>query len=266
MNFLNKILDYKKLEVEEQKAESGLCTVELNELCQHLHSPISFKKALEQCRLNNKTALIAEVKKASPSKGLIREDFMPVEIAKAYEKSGATAISVLTDRQFFQGAIEYLKDVKKEVKIPVLRKDFIIDPFQIYQTRLMGADIILLIASALEFSVLKDFYQLAKELQLDVLLEVHNEEEFEQALEIDADIIGINNRNLKTFEVSLDATVNLIKNRELNNKFIISESGITKNSDIIYLKNNGVAGVLVGESLMRNENIEKAVVELLGKE
>ena len=263
MNFLTKILEYKKQEVEVQKKESGHSIDILESLCKELNPVKSFLIELEKCKNLSRLALIAEVKKASPSKGLIRENFDPVNIAVAYEKAGANAVSVLTDERFFQGSMEYLKEIKKAVNLPILRKDFIIDSFQIYQTRLMGADMILLIASALEYSKLKDFYALSKDLGLDVLLEVHDEQEFKSAVDIGAKIIGINNRNLETFEVSIENTINIVKNKDRYDSFIVSESGINKHADIVKLQKAGISGVLVGESFMKEENIEKAVHKLM---
>lgn len=263
MNFLTKIIEYKKIEVEAQKLASTLSLKEMEVACNTSLPTISFIEKLKNATKSDKIALIAEVKKASPSKGLIRPDFNPVDIALEYQDAGASAISVLTDEKFFQGSISYLKNIRKVVNLPVLRKDFIIDPFQIYQTRLMGADMILLIASALEKNMLKDYFQMSKELGLEVLLETHDEQEFEVALEVGAKIIGINNRNLSTFNVDLQNTVNIIKEHSLADKYIISESGITNNDDVIYLKNNGVNGILVGESLMRKDDIKKAVLKLL---
>lgn len=263
MNFLTNIIEYKKKELEKQKLESRKTLDELRNICLSMDSAISFIKKIKYCAENNDIALISEVKKASPSKGLIRPDFKPVEIAVAYEQAGASAISVLTDEKFFQGSIEYLKTIKKAVSLPVLRKDFIIDPFQIYQTRLMGADMMLLIASALKFSDLKEYYNLAKEIGLEVLIEIHNKQELNDVLALDAKLIGINNRNLKTFEVDIKNTVNLIDGLNLSDRFIISESGIRSNNDIKYLKQNNVSGVLVGETLIRNPDIKKAVKELI---
>jgi len=262
LDILTTIIEYKKIEVAEHKKR---CSLEkLIAFTNNLPSSKSFLNVLKDFQQKKEMALIAEVKKASPSKGIIKEDFHPLEIAKIYEKSGAAAISVLTDEKFFQGSIQYLKDIKKIVNIPVLRKDFIIDEYQIYQTREMGADIILLIASALDNMQLKDFYKLSKELGLDVLLEVHDKKEFDFALtEIDADIIGINNRNLKTFEVSLENTINLIKDTKLNNKYIISESGINSSRDVMLLQSCGTAGILVGETFMKADDIEKSILSLL---
>ncbi len=261
MSILNKIIDHKKQEVEKLKA--GLVLDKLKENCLACEPVISFEKKLESYKKNNSIALIAEVKKASPSKGLIRQNFNPVQIAKDYENNGACAISVLTDEKFFQGSIEYLKQVREAVNIPLLRKDFIIDPFQIYQTRLMKADIILLIVSALGKETTTEFYNLSRHIGLDVMVEVHDQQEFDFTVELGAPIIGINNRNLKTFEVSIDNTVNLIKNRDISDRYIISESGIFTDNDVSYLQSNKVSGVLVGESLMRKDDIAKAVRDLM---
>lgn len=263
MNFLDKIIEYKKTEVIEQKKHLNLNENQLETLCKDLPATKSFIKKLEKLKNTDNIALIAEIKKASPSKGLIRENFDPVSIAIAYQNAGVHAISVLTDKKFFQGSIQYLKDVRQVTDLPILRKDFIIDKFQIYQTRLMGADIILLIASALEISILKEYYNLAKSIGLEVLLEVHTEKELDLAVSLGAKLIGINNRNLETFEVSLDTTLNLICNKDLSGKFIISESGINNYSEVKLLQDNGVSGILAGESLMRQDNIEMAVKSLL---
>jgi indole-3-glycerol phosphate synthase len=261
MNFLDKIIEYKKEEVKNQKKEFDIN--ELKDLCLKNISSISFIDKLKTANSSGKIALVAEVKKASPSKGLIRADFNPVEIARIYQEAGASAISVLTDEKFFQGPAQYLIDVKKITNLPVLRKDFIIDSFQIYQTKAMGADIILLIASALSNDQLVEFYKLSKDIGLEVLLEVHNEKEFDFALNMGAEIIGINNRNLETFEVSINNTIDLIKNKDISEKFIISESGISSYSDIKLLKNAGVSGVLIGESFMRQEDIARAIHEIM---
>lgn len=263
MNILQEIIDFKKIEVEDQKAASGLTEEDLREQCANASPVVSFIKKLEEKKESGHFALIAEVKKASPSKGVIREDFNPAEIAIAYKNAGADAISVLTDVRYFDGSFKNLRIVKQNVDLPVLRKDFIIDPYQVYQTRLMEADIILLIAAALTADKLKELYQLAKSIGLDVLVEVHNKQEMQTALEIGAKLIGINNRNLETFEVSIDTTLRLIKDLDLNDRFIISESGIKDSSDLLMLKQNGVSGVLVGESLIRQSDIEKATRELL---
>lgn len=261
MTILDKILEYKKTEVEEQKKLCGI--QELKSKTKDLPETKSFLNILKKNKAENKISLIAEVKKASPSKGVIKADFNPVEIAHAYERSGASAVSVLTDEKFFQGSIQYLKDVKKIINLPVLRKDFIVDEYQIYQTRETGADIILLIASALEKEQFTDFYALSEELGLDILAEVNNKDELDFVLESGAKIIGINNRNLKTFEVDINNTINLIKDLHRNDRYFIGESGIETNNDVKLLQAGGASGILVGESLMKSDNIEKAVTVLL---
>lgn len=262
MSILNEIIEYKKLVVQEQ---SSVCPQdELIELA-HAQKPVnSFINRLES-NGQDKMALIAEVKKASPSKGIIRADFDPVATSLDYEQGGASAISVLTDEKYFKGSIDYLKQVRSAVSLPILRKDFIVDPYQIYQTRAIRADMILLIASALEFPVLKDYYQLSKELGLDVLVEVHDDREMEFALGMGAKLIGVNNRNLSNFNVSLDNTLNLINCHNVEGRLIISESGINSFKDIETFKKAGVAGILVGEHLMRQADIKKGIGELLGK-
>ncbi len=261
MTILKEIIEYKKKEVLHQK--QALDFAELECLIKELPRPKNFCKMLRDYKQKNEIALIAEIKKASPSKGVIREDFNHLEIARAYEKAGAAAISVLTDEKFFQGKIEYLKDIRRISDLALLRKDFIIDEFQIYQTRSIGADIILLIASALDKNQLKDYFNLSEELGLSVLLEIYNQAELDFALEINAKIIGINNRDLKTFKVDLQNTVNLIKDKNFENAFIISESGIKTGSDIKFLKEYGVCGVLIGETFMKEENIERVFQSLI---
>lgn len=209
--------------------------------------------------------IIAEIKKASPSKGIIQPDFHPVEQAQAYEQAGAAAISVLTEEDFFLGSDEYLKAVQQAVKLPVLRKDFIIDEMQIYEARCMGASAVLLIAAMLDVETLKRFYEITKTLGLDALVEVHNEAELESALAIGADIIGMNNRDLKTFHVSLEVTQRLAK--LLPDSVVkVAESGIHTAQDMETVKSSGVHAVLIGESLMRSQgSVEEKLRELMGK-
>jgi indole-3-glycerol phosphate synthase len=207
--------------------------------------------------------LIAEVKKASPSKGLIRADFNPVEIAKGYELAGADCLSVLTDVDYFQGSNAYLTEVSANVSLPIIRKDFIIDPFQIYEARAIGADAILLIVAILEKQQLKDLLKEAKDLSLDVLVEVHDRRELEIALELDHRLIGVNNRDLKTFHTDLQTTEELMKYVP-NSIKLISESGIHTTEDVAYLKSIGAGGLLIGESFMRQPNVTDAVNALLG--
>jgi indole-3-glycerol phosphate synthase len=212
-----------------------------------------------------KFSLIAEIKKASPSVGLIRPRFEPTTLAKAYQESGASAISVLTDQQFFQGKLDDLKAAKDSTTIPILRKDFIIDELQVYESRIGGADAILLISKVLEETQLVKLLKLAEELGMQALVEVHNSKELEKAIEFGAKIIGINNRDLKTFQVNRKNTIALVqKYPELRETIVISESGIKKREDIKALKEVGVDGVLIGETLLKSNNIPAKIKELLG--
>lgn len=253
--FLENILESKKKILEKEKAE-----VSIEELYQQINPE-------EKCRdiksrfLQGEIGIIAEVKKASPSKGLIREDFHPLDIAKEYEKNNAAAISVLTEEEFFLGKKEYLKEIKKNTSIPVLRKDFIIDPYQIVESKVLNADIILLIAAILKEEEIIEFSTLAHKVGLQTLVEIHEEEEIEKALKAEADIIGINNRNLKTFETSIKNTER-IKKLLPKDRLIISESGIYTREDMKYLEEIGVRGVLIGESLMRADSITEKMKEL----
>jgi len=212
----------------------------------------------------NEISIIAEIKKASPSRGIIRKDFDPLAIARVYEQHGAAAISILTDRKFFQGDLDYLLQVRDITSIPLLRKDFIIDAYQIYEARVAGADAVLLIAAALSQAELTDFFSLASTLGLHVLLEVHNQTELERALLTDAPIIGINNRDLKTFKVDLSVTTQLA-HQIPNDRVIVSESGIHDARQLRFLKGLRVNAVLVGEALMAKEDIGRAFQELVGK-
>lgn len=206
-------------------------------------------------------AVIAEVKKASPSKGLICPNFHPVEIAKSYAQNGANALSVLTEEHYFQGKSDYLRAIREEVDLPILRKDFFIDPYQIYEARAMGADAILLIAALLDTKTLWAFAQIAHSLGLACLTEVHNEEELACALEADSDLLGINNRNLKTFEVSLEVTQRLAP-LVPEEHVLVSESGIRDNGDMKNVRRYGADAVLIGETLMRSGDVWRSLREL----
>ena len=195
-------------------------------------------------------AIIAEIKKASPSAGIIKEDFDPIKIAMEYESFGASALSILTEEDFFMGSIEYLKDVKKITSLPILRKDFMIDEYQIYESKLIGADCILLIASILTDQQIEDFITIAKKLELDYLIEVHDENELKRVDRFEDALIGVNNRNLETFEVDLNNSVRLRNTFKQKNIFI-AESGIKSREDMNYLKMNKIKVFLIGESLMR---------------
>ncbi len=208
--------------------------------------------------------LIAEVKKASPSKGVIREDFDPVKIARTYKESGASCLSVLTEQRFFQGKLEYLDAIRKVQDLPLLRKDFIIDEYQIHEARAAGADAILLIAACLERDQLQDYLGIAQRLGLDVLVESHTYKELDKSLLAGATLLGVNNRDLTTFTVSLQTTLDLLKDIP-DDRTVVSESGIKTRDDVMKLQLAGVDAILVGESLMREKDVGKKVKELLGE-
>ena len=208
--------------------------------------------------------LIAEVKKASPSQGVIREDFDPVGIARTYEESGASCLSVLTETKFFQGELEYLSRIRKAVTLPLLRKDFIIDEYQVHEARAAGADAILLIAACLDTNQIQDYIGIASGIGLDVLVESHTYQELDRSLIAGALIVGINNRDLTTFTVNLLTTLDLLKDIP-DDRTVVSESGIKTRDDVVKLQQAGVDAILVGESLMREKDIGRKVKELLGK-
>jgi len=221
-----------------------------------------FKKTLAS---GSGIRLIAEVKKASPSKGVIREDFDPVAIAGKYEESGAACLSVLTEEKFFQGKLEYLGAIRKTVSLPLLRKDFIIDEYQLFEARAAGADAVLLIAACLGRDQIADYLGIAEGLGLDVLVESHTYKELDKSLLAGASLIGINNRDLSTFTVSLQTTIDLLKDIP-DDRIVVSESGIKTHDHVVMLEKAGVDAILVGESLMRENDIGLKVKELLGKE
>lgn len=257
---LDEIIEYKKKELAETKRNVPFS--EIKARASDREPARGLEKALSG---GNGIKLIAEVKKASPSKGIIREDFEPVEIAKTYARSGAACLSVLTERKYFQGKLEYLTDIRKAVDLPPLRKDFIIDAYQIFEARSAGADAILLIVACLERRQIEDFIQIAKEAGLDVLVESHTYKELDRALLAGASLVGINNRDLGTFSVSLQTTVDLLKDIP-DDRIVVSESGIKSRDDVIRLQQAGVDAILVGESLMREKDVGKKVKELLGKD
>lgn len=207
--------------------------------------------------------LIAEVKKASPSKGVIREDFDPVAIAKSYEAAGASCISVLTESKFFQGNLEYLGSIRQAVGLPLLRKDFIIEEYQIYEARAAGADAILLIAAYLDRRQMEDFLGISRRLGMDTLVESHTYKELDKALLAGATLVGINNRDLKTFNINLHITLDLLRDVP-DDRLVVSESGIGTREDVVKLQQAGVDAILVGESLMREPDVGRKVKELLG--
>ena len=247
---LDQIIRERKRAIEELKG-----SVPINQLIKQIEQNqlpyYSFKDALIQKREG--IHIIAEVKKASPSKGLICQNFNPVAIAKDYEAGGAIAISVLTEPNYFQGDNSYLTKIKENVKIPLLRKDFIIDPFQVYEAKAIGADAILLIVAALSPQILQDYFKLARGLGLDCLVETHNKKEVEIALEMGAEIIGVNNRNLQTFEVSLEVSKEL-RGLIPKNHIFVAESGIHTQEDVKFLKEIDAKVMLIGESLVKATN------------
>lgn len=242
---LDEIIEKRKIQLAGEKGKISLD--ELKKLIKAAPETRSFKNALKAERLS----VIAEVKKASPSKGLIQPDFEPVKIAREYEKAGAAAISCLTEEHYFQGSSEYLREIRKNVNIPVLRKDFIFDSYQVYEARAIGADAVLLIAASLDDKKLEELFKLAKELGMDVLGEAHDEAEVMRLANIGFDIIGVNNRNLKTFEVSLENTKRLSKLIPENAVFVC-ESGIKTNADMRFARDCTADAVLIGETLMRS--------------
>ena len=226
-------------------------------------APRGFVRALQQRIAQGQAGVIAEIKKASPSKGVLRENFHPDQIARSYAAQGAACLSVLTDRDFFQGAPEYLQQARAACKLPVIRKDFIIDPYQVYAARVMEADCILLIAACLTDSQLADLNALAQSLGMDVLIEVHDEAELERALAVPNPMIGINNRNLRSFEVSLDTTLNMLKHIP-QDKLVVTESGILSKEDVALMRAHQVNAFLVGEAFMRADDPGQRLAELFG--
>lgn len=256
---LDVIISYKKQELEVRKAEIPLKI--LTTAIWSLPLPLNFKDALLPAQ-NGRIRVIAEIKKASPSKGVIRKDFNHLEIAETYEKNGASALSVLTDRNFFQGNIDYLSEIRHHVSIPLLRKDFVFDEYQIFEARGYGADAVLLIAAVLDDKELHDFVELAFNLGMAPLVEVHDEAELERTLKTRAELIGINNRDLQTFKTDMNTTIRLI-DRIPDDKIVISESGIKTKDDVNFLKNAGVDAFLIGEALMREADIGKKLREFV---
>lgn len=245
---LENIVARKYEEVKENRARISLD--ELQRLAASADAPRGFAQALRQRATAQQPAVIAEVKKASPSKGVIRENFNPAEIAVSYQQGGAACLSVLTDIDFFQGSTEYLQQARAACDLPVIRKDFMVDPYQVVEARAMGADCILLIVASLEDGQMAELNAAAVELGMDVLVEVHDGAELDRALQLDTPLVGINNRNLHTFEVSLDTTLQLLP-RVPADRLAVTESGILTRADVELMLDNGVYSFLVGEAFMR---------------
>lgn len=248
---LRKIIARKWEEIAERKAKVSLA--DLKQRAAEQAPARGFVKAIETKIAQGKAGVIAEIKKASPSKGVIREHFVPDDIARTYEKGGAACLSVLTDVDFFQGADAYLQQARAAVSLPVIRKDFLVDEYHIYEARALGADCVLLIVAALDTPKLKELNSLAQEIGLDVLVEVHDERELDIALELPNKLIGINNRNLHTFDVTLETTYKLL-NKIGKERIVVTESGILAPADVHAMRNRDVHAFLVGEAFMRADD------------
>tara|TARA_B100000131_G_scaffold85738_1_gene82707 strand:- start:987 stop:1775 length:789 start_codon:yes stop_codon:yes gene_type:complete len=260
MSVLKEICEKKILDIQSLKSKTS--ESKLLELIKNKDKTKGFKKAINKKISKNKFALIAEIKRASPSKGIIKEDFVPINIATSYKNGGATCLSILTEENWFKGKNSYLIEVRNEIDLPILRKDFILDPWQVLETRYIGADCILIILSAVNDQLANELKVTAKNVGLDILVEVHNEEEVERAIKLSPDLIGINNRNLKTLEIDLNNTIRLA-NLIPKEYDIVCESGLSNNDDLKKMSKIGINTFLVGESLMKNNNIEDATKKLL---
>lgn len=246
-DILNQILEHKRAEVAERSKDRPL--QEMRNLVRDAEPTRGFYRAIQNRIGSGGVAVIAESKRASPSRGVIREHYRPAEIARSYERAGAACLSVLTDERFFQGADEHLREARAACSLPVLRKDFVIDPWQVYEARVLGADCVLLIVAALGDSLLQELSGLATELQLDVLVEVHDREELERGLMLRTPLIGINNRDLRTFNTTIETTIGLMKD-VFYDRTVVSESGIHTQEDVELLRQHGVSAFLVGEAFM----------------
>lgn len=262
-DILNQIIAVKREEIAEAIKRKPLAV--MREDAESRVLTRDFVGALRAKISAGKPAVIAEVKKASPSKGVLRADFIPADIAQSYAEHGAACLSVLTDRQFFQGSVDYLKQARASCALPVLRKDFMVDAYQVYEARVMGADCILLIAACLDDAQMKALEALAFSLDMAVLVEVHDEAELERALKLRTPLIGINNRNLKTFEVSLDTTLGLL-GKVPADRLLVTESGISTPADVKRLREAKVNAFLVGEAFMRADDPGVALAQLFGEE
>jgi len=258
-DILVKILDRKREEIAERSAT--LSIEALKRQCKSAGAVRGFIQSIANKINNQQSAVIAEIKKASPSKGILRENFEPAEIARSYASHGAACLSVLTDKDFFQGHEDYLKQARAACDLPVIRKDFIIDPYQVYEARAINADCILLIVAALDDANLQLLLDLAHELNMDVLMEVHDKQEMRRALKTGAKLIGINNRNLRTFETSLDTTLSMLEMLN-DNHILVTESGIHTKDDVQLMHDHNVNAFLVGEAFMRAENPGEKLAEL----
>ncbi len=258
-DILKRILSHKQEEIVQRSAVTPL--PELRKRADNASAVRGFAKSMEIKLDRGESAVIAEIKKASPSKGVIRENFDPVQIARSYEKAGAACLSVLTDENFFQGHDDYLVMARDACKLPVIRKDFMVDDYQVYESRALSADCILLIVAALDDARLTSLYQLANELGMDVLVEVHDEYELDRAMKLDLSFVGINNRNLHNFETHLSTTTGLLKLLP-KECFVVTESGIHSHADVQFMRDHGVNAFLVGEAFMRVAEPGELLLEL----
>lgn len=258
-DILQEILQRKREEIAGRSAK--LSQADLAALAQDADAPRGFIAAIENKIAQGDAAVIAEIKKASPSKGLLRENFVPADIARSYASHGAACLSVLTDADFFQGSEQYLQQARAACSLPVIRKDFIIDPYQVLEARAIGADCILLIVAALDDAPLQDLLAQARELGMDVLMEVHDPEEMQRALNTNARLIGINNRNLRSFETSLDTTLGMLDQMP-DDRILVTESGIHSPADVRLMRQHDVHAFLVGEAFMRADEPGEKLAEL----
>ncbi|HEY0886354.1 MAG TPA: indole-3-glycerol phosphate synthase TrpC [Ramlibacter sp.] len=260
-DILNQIVEVKRQEVAAARKRVPLEAMRDDALGRVLTR--DFEGALRRKIAAGRSAVIAEIKKASPSKGLLRADFVPADIAQSYAEAGAACLSVLTDRQFFQGQNDYLKQARASCDLPVLRKDFIVDPYQVYESRVVGADCILLIAACLQDEQMAELEAIARSLDMAVLVEVHDGAELERALKLETPLLGINNRDLRTFEVKLETTLSLME-RVPPGKLLVTESGILGPADVKRMRDAGVHAFLVGEAFMRADDPGAALTALFG--
>jgi len=260
-DILEQIVAVKREEVAAAKKKKSLEAIREDAFSRVLTR--DFEAALRRKIAQGEAAVIAEIKKASPSKGVLREDFIPADIAQSYAENGAACLSVLTDRQFFQGEPDFLKQARASCDLPVLRKDFMIDPYQVYEARVLGADCILLIAACLSDAQMADLEAIARGLDMAVLVEVHDAQELQRALKLRTPLVGVNNRNLRTFEVSLDNTLGMLADIPPD-RLLVTESGILAREDVQKMRAAGVHAFLVGEAFMRAKEPGEALAALFG--
>ena len=263
VNILEKICADKKIEIEQTKKRCSLNT--LKKLISNKINKRNFKETIIEKQINGKNFIIGEIKKASPSSGEIIKNYDPIEVAKIYEKSGINAISILTEKSYFAGNIDHLSSVKQNTNLPVLRKDFIIDEYQIYESKVYQADVILLIVSVLSDNQLKKYLDIAEDLKLDCIIETHNEDEITRALRLQYPIIGINNRNLKNLKTDVKNSVKLFTN--INKDYtVIAESGIKSREDINMYNDLGIYNFLIGEAILRSKDYNTFIKKLLNND